>query len=498
MTKLSTRSFSPVLLLLPLSLAACSESFEATGGAAGSTTSSTSNGGTGGSTVAGGSGGGVTSGGATTGGSGGATTGGSGGAAPCVESAECGANAKCVLGVCECKTGFAECGAGCIDVQSDAANCGTCGTKCGNKCVGGACDDPVDVAAGGGTTCAVLALGDVYCWGRNSSGQFGSGAGNNSGSPVKVPGLPAMKRVLIGKNADNGHVCGITMVDDLYCWGSNQAGKLGTGVMDTGVQLPAKVSGVSGVLSVGLGGFHSIATTGKVLGWGADDAGQLGYVGNGTNSPNNQSSENAELVAAGSAHTCAVQSSTLTCWGRNQEGQLGIGSTGMPALPTKVDLGDEAVVEVACGEGHTCARMELGDVLCWGFNLEGQVGNGGLIGTNKAGNPVVLGGDATAIAAGNAHSGAIANNDLYLWGRNMQGQIQSAQGSALLFTNPVKVDGLHNVRRAALGAQHTCVLDKSGGAGAVDVVCWGGNGDGQVGNGAIGGDHKSLTEVVFP
>jgi alpha-tubulin suppressor-like RCC1 family protein len=266
--------------------------------------------------------------------------------------------------------------------------------------------------------------------------------------------------------------------------------------MDNGPQPVAKVSGISGIVSVGLGGMHSVALEGtKVIGWGANDAAQLGYMGNGSPAPNSQSAQNGEAISAGGAHTCAVSSSALRCWGRNQEGQLGIGFAGGPALPTLVDLNDQPVADVACGEGHTCIRMDGGDVLCWGFNVEGQLGNGGIVSSSAAGEPVQIGGSATSIAAGNAHTGAISNNDLYLWGRNTQGEILSNQ-LALIVSTPTKIGNLHNVRKAALGSQHSCVLDKSGNP--VHVVCWGGNSDGQVGNGAIGGDHKAAAEVAFP
>jgi len=457
------------------------------GGSGGATMSTGGSGGVGGATM-------------TSGG-----TGGTGGGPECVTDMDCGKNRQCTAnGTCICADTAIDCMGTCVDPMTDKDHCGMCDVACGNKCVSGVCDDPVSLAAGGNNTCAAMARGEVYCWGRTDAGQLGMMVADPTGVPVKVAGLQGVKitRVFVGKNVDATHICGVSDVGDLYCWGSNQAGKLGINIAgDPTPKPPTKVPGIVTIQSVGLGQGHSLASNGqKILAWGANDAQVLGYIGAGTPQPNNTSQETGSAVAAGGLHSCALSDFDLRCWGRNIEGQVGAGNNTNPLLPVTVDFGGEQVAEVAAGDAFTCARLgATGLVYCWGMNDKGQLGLGDMMGQNKPTEDVNLGGVyATAIAAGSKHAGAIVAGHVYLWGLNDNGQVDSSMQAVQTIPSPFQVVAFDfsMATELALGAQHSCALDKVGTA--TRVVCWGGNSHGQVGDGTLTGNHKPPMVVQFP
>ncbi len=180
--------------------------------------------------------------------------------------------------------------------------------------------------------------------------------------------------------------------------------------------------------------------------------------------------------SAGGDHTCALTATSgVACWGYNNDGQLGDGNK-----PTDSDVpvtvpNLSGVVAVSAGENFTCALTESGSVYCWGENFYGQLGNG----TNTESSvPVQVSGltDATAIAAGSFHACAItASGPVKCWGAGEPLGNNSAANSNV----PVNVSGLSGVSAIGAGNDHTCAIDGSG-----YVWCWGLSSDGQVGDGA--------------
>ena len=81
-------------------------------------------------------------------------------------------------------------------------------------------------------------------------------------------------------------------------------------------------------------------------------------------------------LAAGGAHTCALAAGQVRWWGDNSHGQLGDGTTNNRNAPAAAIAGLTNVVDLAAGSYHTCARREIGEVYCWGFNFAGQLGDG--------------------------------------------------------------------------------------------------------------------------
>jgi alpha-tubulin suppressor-like RCC1 family protein len=188
-------------------------------------------------------------------------------------------------------------------------------------------------------------------------------------------------------------------------------------------------------------------------------------------------------IASGPAsrHACAVTTEGgVKCWGQNDEGQLGDGSTSQSAVPIDVQGLSSGVVQVATGGNHSCALMAARTVKCWGFNSYGQLGSG----TFGTATPIDVPGltDVVAIAAGDAHSCALTlAGGVKCWGRNVEGQLGRGTFGTLSdrFPAPDDVATLtSDVRAIAAGNTRTCAIMQSSGA----AKCWGDNSAGGVGD----------------
>jgi len=182
-----------------------------------------------------------------------------------------------------------------------------------------------------------------------------------------------------------------------------------------------------------------------------------------------------EQLALGAGHTCLrTKVGDVYCWGRNADGQLGIGddTTDQVLEPTKVDLGEPATY-LAAGTYHTCAIGLSGQTFCWGKNLSKQVGVGS--DQDKVFSPVPIGPPtAVALALGEAHSCVLlrsgSSRDLYCWGSGSDGQT----GASMTIATPALI--ATDVKDVAAGAFHTCFLTSAG-----LVRCMGSNTDLQLG-----------------
>nr|WP_239133940.1 chromosome condensation regulator RCC1 [Rugosimonospora africana] len=262
---------------------------------------------------------------------------------------------------------------------------------------------------------ALTSTGTVLAWGYNGGGQLGNGTNTNSNVPVPVD-LPADTTVT-AIAAGELHSLAVTSTGTVLAWGLNGDGQLGNGTNTSSnvpvlVDLPADTT----VTAVSGGGEHSLAltSTGSVLAWGLNGAGQLG---NGTNTSSNvpvpvdlPAGAAATAVAAGGVHSLALTSTGIVlAWGFNRSGQLGNGTNTSSNVPVAASLPAGATATaVAAGNGHSLALTSTGIVLAWGDNEFGQLGNG----TNTNSNvPVPVGLPAgttvTAIAAGELNSLAI-------------------------------------------------------------------------------------------
>lgn len=217
------------------------------------------------------------------------------------------------------------------------------------------------VVAGAGHTCGLADNGMVYCWGRNDSGQLGDGATEDRLTPVAVSSLTGVVAIAAGR----AHICAILTNGSARCWGNNDNGQLGNGTT-TDRLTPVVVSGLSNAVAITTGKAHTCALlrNGTARCWGSNYWGQLG---NETNIVNEQPTpvvvnnlNNAVALTAGGTHTCALLADgTARCWGWDFEGQLGNGATGgLTTNPVAVrDL--SGAVTIAAGASHTCALLAI-------------------------------------------------------------------------------------------------------------------------------------------
>ncbi len=336
------------------------------------------------------------------------------------------------------------------------------------------------LATGGRHTCALTPESGVKCWGANSDGQLGNGTTTDRSTPGYISGLRFTAAAVA---AGESHTCALTTGGGVRCWGDNGYGQLGDGTM-TDRTTPVKVPGlISGTAAVAAGAYHTCALSANsgVKCWGANEYGQLG---DGTttqrSTPVNVDGLTSGVlaIAAGDYHTCALTASGgVKCWGSNDHGQLGDGTTTDRSTPVDVP-GMSGVKAITAGKAHTCALTTGSGVKCWGANEHGQLGNGTTIDSSTPVDVSGLESGVAAITAGAYHTCALTKRGgVRCWGANEDGQL--GNGITTGSTVPVDVSGLRNGMAAvAAGGGHTCARTKGGA-----IKCWGNNGNGQLGDG---------------
>jgi alpha-tubulin suppressor-like RCC1 family protein len=390
----------------------------------------------------------------------------------------------------------------------------------------------------------MLDNGSVKCWGKNNLGQLGLGNTSNRGDNSSYMGdnLPVVDlgtgRTAKAIAAGGNHTCAILLDNaSIKCWGYNASGQLGLGDTNNrgdgsnpmGDSLPSVDLGSGRTAkAIAAGGNHTCAIldNSAVMCWGKNDVGQLG-LGNTTDSlsasaVNMGSGITVKSIAAGGNHTCAIldNSSAVMCWGKNDQGQLGLGNTTDSPNPSAVNMGSGITAKaIVAGESHTCAILNNSAIKCWGRAYEGQMGLSKYdndIG-DQAGEMGVTANDltnigtgrtATAIAAGKYHNCAILDNaSIKCWGANASGQLglgdtnnrgaDYEEGTYQMGDNLPSVDlGTGRTARGIIaGDNQTCaILDNA------SIKCWGSNISGELGIGETEnrGDNSSDMGDALP
>jgi alpha-tubulin suppressor-like RCC1 family protein len=340
---------------------------------------------------------------------------------------------------------------------------------------------------------------------------------------IPVPPAPYPLPIVAGGRR---HTCAVfatgpavQSLGKVRCWGTSDAGQLGYGNVTTigDNEAPATAGNVNvggAVSRIATGGTHTCAlmmSTGAVRCWGFGGYGALGY-GNQTSIGNNELPSSvgevnvggvAVQIEAGDDSTCVLlDTGNVRCWGSNHEpvsqdlniyygvgySPGPVGDNEVPASRGDVSLGGAAVKQIAVGDKHICALLNVGRVRCWGYNSDGQLGYGNTeaLGDNPGEMPpgnVSVGALVTQIAAGGAHTCALTSDgNVRCWGANHRGQLGYGHsrniGDDELPSSAGDVNVGGPVAQLAAGGTHTCALLTNG-----TVRCWGWGDYGQLGYG---------------
>ncbi len=360
------------------------------------------------------------------------------------------------------------------------------------------------VSSGKKHTCAVDEEKRVICWGDNSENQLGNQIGLKRSYPdlIFMDGILKDKTVEIMKTG-SAHACVVADDKRIYCWGSNDNGKLGKGGgIESFYPVSVKYDGAlkdKKIADVAPGTVHTCAidVAGKAYCWGRNT---LGSVGTETDLQFVYEPVSVDMtgvlkdrkiieISSGSAHTCAVaDDGGVYCWGSNGRGQLGDGNGGNEGsftelgdyslLPVKTENSAGKYLKVSAGYDHTCILNDKGKIFCFGNNANGQLGDGT---TEMRLTPVALNSDKVfkSVSAGSEHTCAVDDKDeAYCWGGNIVGQLGTGDKESSLIPVKVKYATETKIKSISCGHRHTCSVTTEG-----VVHCWGLNSDGQIGNG---------------
>jgi hypothetical protein len=269
------------------------------------------------------------------------------------------------------------------------------------------------VSAGNQHACALTTGGGVKCWGDNADGQLGDGTTGDSHVPVDVVGLGSGVAAV---SAASNHSCALTTGGGVKCWGRNHRGQLGDAT-NTDSPVPVDVSGLgSGVAAIEAGGIfgHTCALTssGGAKCWGANLFGQLG---DGTNDDSSVPVDVSGLssgVAALATNpvyslVCALTTAGgVKCWGSASGGSTPADIPGLTSGVVAIDVATEVLALIGGGavkefdpnpavtglfdvpglqsgiaavsltDVNSCVLTTAGEIKCWGFNSDGQLGEG--------------------------------------------------------------------------------------------------------------------------
>ena len=342
-------------------------------------------------------------------------------------------------------------------------------------------------ATGAPSTSAAATGGTLRAWGYNVTGQLGNGTETGSDTPVKVK-LPTGTKITSVRGGCN-HSVTLTTKGHVLAWGLNNHGQLGDGTTNDS-DTPVRVKFASGtkITSVRAGCFFSIAITtkGHILAWGNGADGQLG---DGRTSDSRTpvrvklpAGTKVKSITAGDKHALAITTKGhLYAWGFNDDGELGNGTTSDSSKPVKVRLpaGTEVKI-VSAGDFHTLALSTAGQLYAWGYNGKGEFGNGT---TASSVTPVAVAfpaaGAIKSLVAGCFHSLALTSDGVVLaWGLNNEGELGDGSNASSSLPVAAELPGGTHVKSISAGCDTSYARTAKG-----HVLAWGYNANGELGNG---------------
>ena len=315
------------------------------------------------------------------------------------------------------------------------------------------------VSAGDTTSCGLTTAGAAWCWGRGEHGEIGNGNVSDQATPVRVGGAHVFASISVG----GSHTCALETNGTAWCWGNDLDGQLGDDrLVHSTTPIPVSGGSVPAVFaSISAGFRHTCAlnSVGAAFCWGNNEYGQLGIgvvggPGDFRDTPVAvQTALRFQSISAGGDHTCGVTTSgAAVCWGSNAAGQLGLGTVGGPpsgapgaavggltfsrisASSGSSTINPESAqfLPYKVAAGHTCGLTTAGPIYCWGDNDDLQLGRGPTSGFGvTSGVPVQVTGGAlpagvtfTSVTTGVRQGcGVGSDGAAYCWGANIYGAL---------------------------------------------------------------------------
>jgi alpha-tubulin suppressor-like RCC1 family protein len=243
-------------------------------------------------------------------------------------------------------------------------------------------------AVGDHHACALVKSGSAYCWGANAYGACGTGNTNAvlaPSQPVCSPSGCGTALAASAITAGSSFTCALNASGGAACWGENIAGNLGVAVAPTSNPTPLVVTGLTGATQIASSStavsvctlFGSGSSAGFTC-WGSDNQGQLCNgmsTGQVAPPPGPATLAGAALLAVGGSSLSLAGASAYWACGANGVGTLGDGTTTSQDVPEKIVM-PGTFTALTAGNLHTCGLTSQRRVYCWGFNDNGQVGNG--------------------------------------------------------------------------------------------------------------------------
>lgn len=340
------------------------------------------------------------------------------------------------------------------------------------------------LAAGASHSLVIAEDGTLWGWGNHESGRLGSAriSGNlNDPTPKQIPGLSDVVQVAAGRY----HSLVVTADGIAYGFGSNGYGQLGD-TTENDSRFPRQVDALTNVDHVSAGIFHSLALVvgnsgNRVYAWGSDSYGQLGQGGGlarlRSDRPLEVSISTPVQVAAGDHFSLALDAAgSVWFWG--DLGGNGSISDSDAIVPIQIS-GLQNIVRISAGGSHALALRDDGTVWAWGNNGFGELGQNNQ--TDSGLTPLQVSGLTNIVditAGGNISAALSRNGDLYSWGSNV-----GRSGNALV-PEPVVLHSSAPVVDIEAGSGHLLALvaDCTGGG---TLRSWGGNYRGQLGDGTF-------------
>ena len=344
------------------------------------------------------------------------------------------------------------------------------------------------VALGDSHTCAISNVNKVWCWGDNSSYQLGVGSGGSVPSDSAVPiETNALGGGRIAKKIAAGsvHTCALATDGTVWCWGDNGFGQIGVGAGTYAQPTRVTLATTASMIAAGGNSTCAVLSDNRVQCWGKNQYGQLGINTDGTTETSPQFVSHipdwfvVANIEMGANHTCAISAAGAAwCWGYYLDGRLGTSQSSNVVVPAATSSLAGTAVTVSAGGAHTCVVLANGTLTCFGKNNNGQIGQS--LSTVSSSSPmtVTLSGAASAVSIGfDFTCAAMTSGGVECFGANGFGQVGNGSTSTRVL-NPTSVLGINgSVGDVIVGLNHACAIKSLG-----QLVCWGNNDFGKTGS----------------